>query len=109
MALTAAGLWLVAYDIREPRRLGRVHRLLKQEGVPVQYSLFAVRNTPHGVLRLKSALEQIIDAKADDVRIYRLPQRPSYVTIGRAVLPDAVLLLDRGMDLIQGREARSRS
>ncbi len=26
--------WLVAYDIRQPRRLRRVHRVLRKEGAP---------------------------------------------------------------------------
>ncbi|MFA7097301.1 MAG: CRISPR-associated endonuclease Cas2 [Gammaproteobacteria bacterium] len=93
MALNAPCLWLVAYDIADHKRLARVHRLLKQEGVPVQYSLFALRNTPQGVLRLKAKLADLIDHKADDVRIYRLPERPSYVALGATILPEDLLIL----------------
>lgn len=93
MALNAPCLWLVAYDIADHKRLARVHRLLKQEGVPVQYSLFALRDTPQGVLRLKAKLADLIDPKDDDIRIYRLPERLSYVALGATILPEDLLIL----------------
>ena len=34
--------WLVTYDIADPRRLAQVFKRLKKEGIPVQYSVFAV-------------------------------------------------------------------
>ena len=37
MADNQAGLYLIAYDIADPKRLSRVHRALKREGLPVQY------------------------------------------------------------------------
>lgn len=38
--------WLVTYDIVQPRNLGRVFRLLKKNGVPVQYSVFLFPPAP---------------------------------------------------------------
>jgi hypothetical protein len=35
--------WIVCYDIRQPKRLIRVHRHLKKWGVPLQYSVFLVQ------------------------------------------------------------------
>ena len=34
------GRYLVAYDIRDPRRLREVHRIVKGYGVSLQYSVF---------------------------------------------------------------------
>lgn len=31
---------VVCYDIRCPKRLGRVHRYLKKRAIPLQYSVF---------------------------------------------------------------------
>lgn len=109
MALNTPASWLVAYDISDPRRLNRVHRLLKEKGLPVQYSLFSVRDTAQGILRLKTELASLIDTKADDVRIYRLPQTPSFVAIGRPLLPDDLLLFtDGGTDIACCLQAQHR-
>jgi len=40
MSRTPIRHYLVAYDVRQPRRLRRVHRVLKARGLPVQYSVF---------------------------------------------------------------------
>lgn len=103
MALNTPVTWLIAYDISNSRRLNRVHRLLKEKGVPVQYSLFAVRESAQGILRLKNELAGLIDTKADDVRIYRLPQTPNFVAIGHPLLPEDLLLFSEGGTDIAGR------
>lgn len=110
MALHTPVTWLVAYDISDPRRLNRVHRLLKEKGVLIQYSLFAVRDSAQGILRLKTELAGLIDTKADDVRIYRLPQTPSFVAIGLPLLPEDLLLFtDGGTDIACRLQAHQRS
>ena len=42
MADNQANLYLIAYDIADPKRLVKVHRTLKRQGLPVQYSVFTV-------------------------------------------------------------------
>jgi CRISPR-associated protein Cas2 len=37
MALNQPLRYLIAYDIRNPKRLVRVHRYLRRQGMPVQY------------------------------------------------------------------------
>jgi CRISPR-associated protein Cas2 len=107
MAVTQPRKWLIAYDIREPRRLKRVHALLSKTAVPVQYSLFAAAGSALAMRQLASAVGQRIDARADDVRFYPVPDRPFVYTIGHAMLPDEALLLDARTDLgaVLGRGA----
>ncbi len=97
MALNAAATWLVAYDIADKRRLARVHRHLKRHATPVQYSVFVYRGSVATAGRLAQDLERLIDIRADDVRIYRLPERIEVVTFGRTFLPEGMLLT--GSDL----------
>ena len=77
--------WLVTYDIADPRRLAQVFKRLKNEGIPVQYSVFAVDASATKMGTLMAAL---IDGKADDVRAYRLPEDGWRATLGEAMLPE---------------------
>jgi CRISPR-associated protein Cas2 len=87
--------WLIAYDIREPRRLSSLHRALKKHALAVQYSVFVGRFSRRGIRQLQALIDSII-APEDDVRMYPLPQHPEWTFYGRSPLPDAVYLLEHG-------------
>jgi CRISPR-associated protein Cas2 len=84
--------WVVCYDIREKRRLVRVHRHLKKWGVPLQYSVFLVEATATKLHRLMAELEDLMDTSVDDVRAYRFPPGSECHTLGASILPDDVLI-----------------
>jgi len=86
-------LFLLAYDIADPRRLVRVHRACRQWGVPVQYSVFLVPIMPATIGDLLAELEGLIDEDVDDVRFYPLPSRIEMDEIGRRDLPEGVELI----------------
>lgn len=86
------GQWLVAYDIACPRRLARVHRLLKAWGLPAQYSVFLLIATRESVGTLLGELARLIHPRQDDVRIFRL--EPGWQrSLGAPTLPRGVLAL----------------
>jgi CRISPR-associated protein Cas2 len=87
-----AKTWLVAYDIREPRRLRRLHRCLKCEGAAVQYSAFCVEAGDERMARLLQRVAGLIDMRADDVRAYHVPTHCRVWAIGRQQMPDGVFL-----------------
>lgn len=87
-----AGQWLIAYDIACPRRLARVHRLLKSWGLPAQYSVFLVIATRDAIDRLVGELAPLLHPRQDDVRIYRLEPGPPR-SLGAPTLPRGVLAL----------------
>ncbi len=92
MSLNQSASWLVTYDIADPRRLARVFKTLKKNGVPVQYSVFSVEaNTPQ-IKVLMAQLATLIHPAQDDVRAYRLPERGWRATLGTAILPDGLWL-----------------
>jgi CRISPR-associated protein Cas2 len=64
--------YLLAYDIREPRRLRRVHRLAKDFGEPLQYSLFVCDLTRVELSRLKGQLYDAMKTTEDSVSIFDL-------------------------------------
>ena|SRR5579875_199003 len=64
--------YLVAYDIRHPRRLRRVHRVAADYGEPLQYSVFVCDLTAVELLLLKGALLAEIKTSEDSVGIFDL-------------------------------------
>lgn len=74
--------YLVCYDIADPRRLGRVLRLMKGKGLHIQYSIFHCTVTWPQLLQLKEELRERIDEKEDDVRIYPLPGGGKVIVLG---------------------------
>lgn len=64
--------YLVAYDIRHPRRLRRVHRVAKDHGDPLQYSIFVCDLTAVELIALKRALLAEIKTTEDSIGIFDL-------------------------------------
>jgi CRISPR-associated protein Cas2 len=102
MADNQPGLYLIAYDIANPKRLGCVHRTLKKEGLPVQYSVFTVVMKRPRLLRLLDRLADQIVWEEDDIRCYRLPAKTDAVSLGKQYFPEDVMLFTGGVDRILG-------
>ncbi|OAI20890.1 CRISPR-associated protein Cas2 [Methylomonas koyamae] len=102
MADSEAGLYLIAYDIANPRRLGKVHRILKKQGLPVQYSVFTVVMKRPRLLKLLERIEQQIESVEDDVRCYRLPANPDTTVLGKQYFPEDVMLFTDGVNRLLG-------
>lgn len=64
--------YLVAYDIRHPRRLRRVHRVASDHGEPLQYSVFVCDLTRTELIALKRALLAEIKITEDSIGIFDL-------------------------------------
>jgi len=65
--------YLVCFDIVEDRARRRVAKVLEGHGVRVQKSVFECgRMSEERFLKMKTALEEIIDALDDSVRYYSL-------------------------------------
>lgn len=86
--------FLVAYDVREPRRLVRLHRFLKKRARALQYSVFVASLTTAERRRLLAGIRRIIDPGADDVRLYPVPPGADFAVTGKSLLPDGVLVVD---------------
>jgi len=64
--------YLVCYDIRDPKRLRRVHKVLKGYGEPWQYSVFFCLLKEIDRVRLQADLEEQMNLKEDQVMIVDL-------------------------------------
>jgi CRISPR-associated protein Cas2 len=64
--------YLLAYDIRNPGRLRRVHGVAKDYGEPLQYSLFLCDLTRVELSRLRGALLDEMKTTEDSIGIFDL-------------------------------------
>lgn len=93
--------YLICYDIADPKRLSRVHRLLSRYAVPVQYSVFTARLNKPDLMKLLAEVQKRINPREDDVRAYTLPERCEATAMGVQFFPEGVMLLDEGRDLLR--------
>lgn len=85
-----SGEHFICYDITSPRRRLRVHTLLKQYALPLQYSVFYFRGTEQQLEHCLNQLQRIIDPHTDDVRAYPLPKRGLRLHFGQLPLPQGI-------------------
>jgi len=112
-------LWLVCYDIADPRRLQRIARRLERHGIRLQYSVFAVLADRDQITDLRKELADLIDPRGDDIRIYPVARTGRSALLGaHLVAPDMLPhhdaykqlrlpLLDRHEDRRPGHESTS--
>ena len=97
-------LYLLAYDIADPRRLGRVARFMNQRACRVQYSVFATRLSKSGLSEILEELKEIIDLRQDDIRAYPLPETGEVSLLGQQFFATNTLLVQNGhcrLELLQ--------
>ncbi len=99
MAVNQRQLWLISYDIADPKRLVRVHRWLKSVGLPVQYSVFSASLNARELRHLREQLAARIHCKQDDIRFYPLPANPRQVCLGVQIFLEGIYLLESNIDL----------
>jgi len=103
MADSQRGIYLIAYDIANPKRLGRVHRCLKKQGIAVQYSVFTLEMRRMPLEKLMASLKAIIHPREDDIRCYALPAQLTFEVLGQQFFPDGVMLFsETGQNKLMG-------
>lgn len=85
--------YLVCYDVRDPKRLRRIHKLMKAYGEPWQYSVFYCTLKPIDRVRLENAAREVLHLKEDQLLIVDLggneqAARESATVLGQS-LPEA--------------------
>lgn len=75
---------LIAYDIRCPRRLQKLHRFLRTEAYAIQESVFAWYGTEQAKLQLQARMLNFINAEQDDLRGYRMQAGSSIQLWGKS-------------------------
>ena len=81
--------YLVCYDVRDPKRLRRVHKLMKAYGEPWQYSIFYCTLKDIDRVRLESQLRETVNLKEDQVLIVDLGSNEDAARESAAILGPA--------------------
>lgn len=84
--------YLICYDIRQPRRLQKVHNYLKKIGLPIQYSIFILDGDNKTKVNSLLYLHKLIDRRVDDLRCYVLSDNLFQCRIGCSALPSGIYL-----------------
>ncbi len=76
--------FIISYDIADPKRLGKIGRLMEKHAIRVQYSVYLYNDaTREEVLGLVARVERIYDPEKDDIRVYKI--RHHGIHLGAAV------------------------
>lgn len=80
-------LFLIAYDVRHPKRLRRVHHVLKEFACGGQKSAFECYLTDAEHRELVGRVSECMDTDEDALLAIRLSSRDSVATLGIAAMP----------------------
>lgn len=65
-------VWIVSYDISDPKRWRHVYRTMRGFGQHLQLSVFCCDLTPAQRIKMIAALEEVIDREADQILLIDL-------------------------------------
>jgi len=74
--------YLLAYDIRDPRRLRRFHYRISKLALPLQESVFLLQADPEGLAALRELVKQLTHSRQDDLRLYPVTHPGAIWTAG---------------------------
>ena len=84
-------LFIVSYDVSDPKRWRRVYRTMRGYGVWVQLSVFQCRMSKTRLLQLEVALGEIVNRQEDHVLLLDLGPadavKPRISSIGKPFVP----------------------
>ncbi len=85
-------LYLVAYDVRDPKRLRKIHKALKGFGDPLQFSVFQCELTRMEEQMMVAEVSEIIHHHEDRVIVIDIGRRKgrggrSIMVLGRQQIP----------------------
>lgn len=83
--------YLLAYDIRDPQRLQRVHYYLRKRALAVQQSVFFLHATDAELQRTLDEIAQRIHRHQDDVRAYPIAHPAEVWLAGPSAVAGALL------------------
>jgi CRISPR/Cas system-associated endoribonuclease Cas2 len=88
--------WLLTYDIRDKKRLARMHRLACSVGLPINYSAFYIEASVTVLTQLRQQIVKVMDIQVDSARLYPCCRLNRITFLGRPILPAGGWLFKAG-------------
>ncbi|MBK8972707.1 MAG: CRISPR-associated endonuclease Cas2 [Hahellaceae bacterium] len=85
--------WILAYDIRCPKRLTKMCKCMKNHGLHVQKSVFYITATRREMDDIIEDARSIMDEDVDDVRVYGCCAMEKAEVLGQPYLEGGFLLI----------------
>jgi CRISPR-associated protein Cas2 len=83
-------IFVIAYDIKDPKRLRRIYKLMEGNGFHVQYSLYFCELNKGQLAKLKTKIKNIM-ATEDSILVMNLGDKDTFETrietIGKIEIP----------------------
>ena len=92
--------YLVCYDIRDPKRLRRVHKVMKGYGEPWQFSVFFCVLKSIDRVRMQTDLESEMNQRDDQILVIDLGGDEEAARNAATVLGQSMKPADSGMVVI---------
>jgi len=92
--------FLVCYDVRDAKRLRRIHRLMKAYGEPWQFSVFYCTLKAIDRVRLENTAREILNLKEDQLLIVDLGGNEDAARDAATVLGQSLPEAESGMVVI---------
>lgn len=89
--MSSASWYVIAYDVRDPKRLRRVQRYLRTCAYALQESVFAWQGDQRQLAELKQQLARLIRESEDDVRGYPVPDGQAILWWGNLPMPSGIV------------------
>ena len=77
--------YIIAYDIRRPKRLRRLHYYLRKRATALQNSVFLIKADDKYLKHLSKTIQSIADGSEDDIRIYPIHHPDTLWAAGKQV------------------------
>lgn len=92
--------YLVAYDVSDAKRLRRVFGVMKGYGMHMQLSVFCCDLSEMSFAKMKAALQEVIDTRADQVLIIDVGPAEGRGAVVFESLGRAVVMPERGARIV---------
>lgn len=83
-------MYLLGYDVSDPKRLQRVYRKLCHYATPIQYSIFLFEGNKKQLQICIDEVLALLDKKEDDFRVYQLPIQGIQWCLGKSFMPEGI-------------------